>query len=84
MTLVKMLIFFFIRWLGRAQLPFNVAEDAYHKRLEMEAIISFLGALRGLGEICLILVESTVNKLGDLSLEDRIANRIVPESSIRK
>uniref|UniRef100_K3XSF1 Pectinesterase inhibitor domain-containing protein n=1 Tax=Setaria italica TaxID=4555 RepID=K3XSF1_SETIT len=43
----------------------NVAADAYHKRVKMETIISFLDALRGLGAVCHILVEGIVAKLED-------------------
>ncbi|RLM91327.1 uncharacterized protein C2845_PM08G23210 [Panicum miliaceum] len=50
----------------------NVAEDAYHKRVKMEAIISFLGALRGLGAICHILVKGTVDRLEDGPFKDSI------------
>ncbi|PUZ55160.1 hypothetical protein GQ55_5G189600 [Panicum hallii var. hallii] len=50
----------------------NVAEDAYHRRVKMEAIISFLGALRGLGAICHILVKGTVDRLEDGPFKDSI------------
>jgi phage tail protein X len=43
----------------------NIAEDAYHGRVKMETIISFLDALRGLAAVCHILVEGIVAKLQD-------------------
>uniref|UniRef100_A0A0A9D583 Uncharacterized protein n=1 Tax=Arundo donax TaxID=35708 RepID=A0A0A9D583_ARUDO len=50
----------------------NVAEDAYHMKIEMETIQTFLGALRGLGAICHILVQDTVTKLKDGPLKNNI------------
>ncbi|KAJ1297579.1 hypothetical protein BS78_01G387500 [Paspalum vaginatum] len=43
----------------------NVAEDAVYKNFKTETILSFIGALRGLGAICHILVQDTVAKLKD-------------------
>ncbi|KAL6615877.1 hypothetical protein ACP70R_038147 [Stipagrostis hirtigluma subsp. patula] len=40
----------------------NAAKDAYRKRIKMETILSFLDALRGLGEIFRIAVQETVTK----------------------
>ncbi|KAF8677983.1 hypothetical protein HU200_046340 [Digitaria exilis] len=51
----------------------NVAEDAYQKRVDMEAaIVSFLASLRGLVAICHTLVEGTVDELEDGPLKDSI------------
>lgn len=43
----------------------NVAEAAYHQKIEMETTLSFLGALRGLGAIGHIMVQDTMAKLKD-------------------
>lgn len=43
----------------------NVAEAAYHQKIEMETTLSFLGALRGLGAIGHIMVQDTIAKLKD-------------------
>ncbi|RLM92478.1 hypothetical protein C2845_PM08G23200 [Panicum miliaceum] len=50
----------------------NIAEDAYHGRVKMETIISFLDALRGLGAVCHILVEGIVAKLEDGHIKNTI------------
>ncbi|RLN21816.1 hypothetical protein C2845_PM07G20260 [Panicum miliaceum] len=50
----------------------NIVEDAYHGRVKMETIISFLDALRGLGAVCHILVEGTVAKLEDGLIKNKI------------
>ncbi|KAL6615873.1 hypothetical protein ACP70R_038143 [Stipagrostis hirtigluma subsp. patula] len=52
----------------------NVAKDAYHKRVEMESIISFLDALRGLGAICHILVGAMVAKVELGPIKDSITS----------
>ncbi|KAL6615875.1 hypothetical protein ACP70R_038145 [Stipagrostis hirtigluma subsp. patula] len=54
----------------------NVAEDAHQMKLEMEAILSFLGALRGLGATCHILVQDVVAKLKDGHLKNSITHRM--------
>lgn len=43
----------------------DVAEAAYHQKIEMETTLSFLGALRGLGAIGHIVVQDTMAKLRD-------------------
>jgi hypothetical protein len=50
----------------------NVAKDAYSKRIEIDTVLSFLDALRGLGAICHILVQDTVAMLKDATLENSI------------
>ena len=55
---------------------YNVAGDAYHKKIGAETTLSFLGALRGLGAICHILVQDTVTKLKDGHLKNKITHRM--------
>ncbi|KAG2591092.1 hypothetical protein PVAP13_5NG444800 [Panicum virgatum] len=50
----------------------NIAEDAYHGRVKMEAIISFLDALRGLSAVCHILVEDIVAEVEDGFIKNTI------------
>ncbi|CAL4954887.1 unnamed protein product [Urochloa decumbens] len=50
----------------------NVAKDAYSKTVEIDTVLSFLDALRGLGAICHILVQDTVAMLKDAPLEKSI------------
>ena len=50
----------------------NIAEDAYHGRVTMEAIISFLDALRGLSAVCHILVEDIVAEVEDGFIKNTI------------
>ncbi|OQU76935.1 hypothetical protein SORBI_3010G239033 [Sorghum bicolor] len=58
-----------------AAILYNVAGDAYHKKIGTETTtLSFLGALRGLGAICHILVQDTVTKLKDGHLKNKITH----------
>ncbi|KXG40186.1 hypothetical protein SORBI_3001G504800, partial [Sorghum bicolor] len=59
----------------------NVAEDAYNKRIEIDIVVSFLDALRGLGAICHILVQDTVAMLKDAPMENSINRRTGTHSS---
>ncbi|XP_066378636.1 uncharacterized protein [Miscanthus floridulus] len=59
-----------------ATILYNVAGDAYHKKIGTETTLSFLGALRGLGAICHILVQDTVTKLKDGHLKNKITHHM--------
>lgn len=50
----------------------NAAKDAYSKRIEIDNVLSFLDALRGLGVICHILVQDTVAMTKDAVLENSL------------
>ncbi|KAL6614658.1 hypothetical protein ACP70R_036928 [Stipagrostis hirtigluma subsp. patula] len=58
----------------------NVAEDAYQMKIEMKAILSFLGAFRSLGAICHILVQDVVAKLKDGPLKNSITGPMYTNS----
>ncbi|KAJ1254361.1 hypothetical protein BS78_K078000 [Paspalum vaginatum] len=57
-----------------AAILYNVADDAYHKKIGTETTLSFLGGLRGLGAIFHILVQDTVAKLKDGHLKNKITH----------
>ncbi|CAO2178591.1 unnamed protein product [Urochloa humidicola] len=59
-----------------ATILYNVANDAYHKKIGIETTLSFLGGLRGLGAICHILVQDTVDKLKDRHLKNKITDHM--------
>ncbi|RLN24367.1 hypothetical protein C2845_PM07G20270 [Panicum miliaceum] len=58
----------------------NIAEDAYYGRVKIETIISFLDALRGLGAVCHILVESIMGTLEDGPIKNTITSYMDKES----
>lgn len=59
-----------------ATILYNVAGDAYHKKIGTETTLSFLGALRGLGAICHILAQDTVTKLKYGHLKNKIIHHM--------
>ncbi|RLN25477.1 hypothetical protein C2845_PM07G20310 [Panicum miliaceum] len=59
----------------------NVAKDAYSKRIKIVTVLSFLGALRGLGAVCHILVQDTVGMLIDSPLKNSINSNTVALSN---
>ncbi|KAL6840518.1 hypothetical protein ACP4OV_030328 [Aristida adscensionis] len=58
----------------------NAAEDAFHKRIKMDTILSFVDALRCLGAIFHIVVQQTVAKLEDDPLRNSIFCRMETHS----
>ncbi|KAM0922307.1 hypothetical protein ACQ4PT_006247 [Festuca glaucescens] len=54
----------------------KAAEDAYHKRVQIDTICSFLGALGCLGAIAHMLVEDTVANLEDGHLKSKITYQL--------
>ncbi|RLM74891.1 hypothetical protein C2845_PM15G19910 [Panicum miliaceum] len=59
-----------------ATILYNVADHAYHEKIGIETTLSFLGALRGLGAICHILVQDIVAKLKDGHLKNKFIHHM--------
>lgn len=54
----------------------KAAEDAYHKRVQLDTICSFLGALGCLGAIAHVLVEDTMANLEDGHLKSKVTHQL--------